>query len=76
MITVNHITIANKSDETPYLSAKAVASDTTTEECTDGIPQLPRALSKFHWFELTLIMSHFKITENKNVTAGIRIMFW
>jgi len=73
IITVNHITIANKSSWIPYLRANAVASDTTTDEWTEGIPPLHRDLSKFHFQEAALITSPFISTDNTNVTAGTRI---
>ena len=73
MITVNHITIANKSWCTPYLSANAVASETTTEECTDGIPPLHRDLSKSRLPEPIFTIIPFIITDSTKVTAGTKM---
>jgi len=57
------------------LSAKAVASATTTEECTDGIHQLQRDLSKLIFPVASFIIKPFIITERRKVTAGTRIIF-
>ena len=74
IITVKPITIAKRSECTPYLRAKAVARDTTTAECTEGIPQLPSDLSISHDQVLYLIATHLRTTETTNVTAGIKII--
>jgi hypothetical protein len=76
MMTVNHITIANTSEWIHSLSAKAVASDTTTDECTDGIPPLQRARSTSHLplHKRTIIpLIH---TERTKATAGTKITDW
>ncbi|MBT3853444.1 hypothetical protein HOF65_05765 [bacterium] len=75
IITVNAIDIAKKSDPIQCLSATAVANDTTTEECTEGIHQLQRAhvMSIFQVFNLIYI--HFKNIVTTNATAGTNIKF-
>jgi len=75
MITVNHITIANISEWIQNLRAKAVARDTTTEEWTEGIPQLQSDRSKLILPVEIFIIIPFIITESRKVTAGTRIMF-
>jgi len=74
IITVNHITIAKKSDCIPCLIAKAVARETTTDECTDGIPPLPSALDTFHFHEDNFTIVPFAKTARRKDIAGIKIM--
>jgi len=74
MITVNHITIANKSWWTPYLRANAVARDTTTEEWTEGIPPLQNDLSTSHFPDTHLINIPLKNTDNAKAVAGTRMI--
>jgi hypothetical protein len=70
IITVNAIARAKKSDSIPCFSAIAVARDTTTDECTDGIPPLQNALIRSIFQVCSFTAIHFINTVTKNVIAG------
>jgi len=55
------------------LRANAVARETTTDECTDGIHPLPRDLSKFQSPDESLIVTPLIITDSTKATAGTKI---
>jgi len=74
IITVNAITIANKSDWTQYLIANAAASDTTTDECTEGIHPLPNALEALHFHDESFTIIPFAKTASIKETTGTDMM--
>ena len=71
IITVNHIQIANKSECTQYFKAIEVVNEVTTAECTDGIPQLQKALFKSIFQDLILEVIPFKTVANIKAIKGM-----
>jgi hypothetical protein len=75
IITVKAIDIANKSELIQNFNATAVANETTTAECTDGIHQLHKAQAISILPVFIFIKIHFKRTVTTNATAGTKIRF-